>query len=66
MSRYHSSNGKSGVGMPSTDTTPRTGVLVEIMSGAVCVTGRAIMTGLLADAVPVESGPVPNTWFRRH
>eukprot|EP00971_Amphidinium_carterae_P030099 591650-Amphidinium_carterae.1 len=65
MSRYPSSNGKRGVGMPSTGTTPRTGVMVEIMSGAVCVTGRAIMTGHLADAVPVENGPVLSIWCRR-
>eukprot|EP00971_Amphidinium_carterae_P104585 2071339-Amphidinium_carterae.1 len=66
MNRYHSSNGKNGVGMPSTDTTPRMEALAMTMSGAVCVTGRATKIGRLAAVVPVVLGPAPNTWSRRH
>eukprot|EP00971_Amphidinium_carterae_P227538 4513295-Amphidinium_carterae.1 len=66
MNRYHSSNGNSDVGMPSTDTTPRMEASAVKTSGAVCVTGRATTIGRLAAVVPVALGPVPSTWSRQH
>eukprot|EP00971_Amphidinium_carterae_P074637 1475124-Amphidinium_carterae.1 len=66
MNQCHCLNGSSAAGQTLTVTMLRMGALVEMMSGAVCVTGRATISIRLEDAAVAETGRVWNTWFHRH